>query len=815
MSALLNKRLARSLWRTKLRLLAVVLMVFVGVFAGITFGGYAHNLGGMYDTMQADDENGANLADLWIDNRSALWTPEEVAAFCTALESAWDSSSVSQSLDSCEGRTVTQGAMFHTNGTGQHIINSLWHGIADGANADRVWMPEGHSEGRTAVAADEIVIDAHVTEALDLHLGDTVTIGAGNATAEFTIVGTGYHPLHVLFAPEGELFPSEPGQYVVGYLSDAGMARLTGEAVGTSNMILLDVEGTPSFDLPDTSENEGDEIDEVKELVDAALDEAALDARVRDRGQNEPVEVMRQDLEGTKRTTVPFTVMIASIAAITIVLSLQRLVQSQAKEIAVLRTLGVKRSSLMTGYLLAPLAIGGLGCALGALAGPGGMNGMLDFYQNLVGVPIVERSVPTSVVASVIGSTMLVVFFSGAFPAWKASRLDPLAVLSGQNEMRVGSNLLRKLTSWMPTTLGLSIRSSVRKPVRLTMTFVAVGISLMLFGSIQMMSVGLQDTMIGALEDDQTWDAQVYIMPDGEQPVVDWAENNAVNYEMLIEMPLGSVADAEGIERTFTLVGLDSFETGMRAVSLLEGNTPAANTTIPQVMMDEGSMTFLGWSNGERQKVSLNGAQTEVEIVATSSAELARTMYFLREDLSGILGVNATSVYLELPQGVEVDSALGEASMGIVERQTLLNGINSLLDQQTQIFQTMMYLGLLFTVVVMFNTMIMNVAERDFELATLRVLGASTRNLGIMLLFESLLIGIIGGIVGVLFAYGGAVGLAASFSSWQFFVPVTIVPSVAWQLMSGVILIAVAMTPFGVWRLRRMDLVEKVKDLSA
>ncbi|MDP6200036.1 MAG: hypothetical protein QF531_04620, partial [Candidatus Poseidonia sp.] len=71
-----------------------------------------------------------------------------------------------------------------------------------------------------------------------------------------------------------------------------------------------------------------------------------------------------------------------------------------------------------------------------------------------------------------------------------------------------------------------------------------------------------------------------------------------------------------------------------------------------------------------------------------------------------------------------------------------------------------------------------------------------------------------GGIVGVLFAYGGAVGLAASFSSWQFFVPVTIVPSVAWQLMSGVIIIAAAMTPFGVWRLRRMDLVEKVKDLS-
>ena len=814
MSVLLNKRLARSLWRTKLRLVAVVLMVFVGVFAGITFGGYAHNLGGMYDTMQADDDGGANLADLWIDNRSAVWTPGQVSAFCDALETAWDASTVASSLDSCEGRTVAQGAMFHTNETGEHIINSLWHGIPDGANADRVWMPEGHSEGRTAVAADEIVIDAHVIDALELSLGDTVSIGAGNASANFTLVGMGYHPLHVLMAPEGTLFPPESGQYVVGYLSDAGMARLTGEEIGSSNTIMLDVEGTPSFDLPNTQSYEGEEIDAMKELVDTTLNSAELDARVRDRGQNEPVEVMRQDLEGTERTTVPFTLMIASIAAITIVLSLQRLVQSQAKEIAVLRTLGVKRSSLMTGYLVAPLAIGGVGCALGALAGPYGMNGMLNFYQDLVGVPIIERTVPASVVLTVIGSTMFVVFLSGAFPAWKASRLEPLDVLSGQNEMRVGSNLLRKLTAWMPTTLGLSIRSSVRKPIRLAMTFVAVGISLMLFGSIQMMSVGLQETFIGGLEDDQTWDAQVYIMPDGEEPVVDWAVNNSANYEMIIEMPLGSVADSDGIDRVFTLVGLDTFQSGMRSVTVIDGDTPTGNDALPQVVMDEGSMSFLGWSVGEQHTVSLNGAQQDVEIVGTSSAELARTMYFIRGDLSEILGVNATSIYLEFPEGVEVDSALGEASTGVVKRQTLLDGINSLLDQQTQIFQTMMYLGLLFTIVVMFNTMIMNVAERDFELATLRVLGASTRSLGLMLLFESLLIGIIGGIVGVLFAYGGAVGLAASFSSWQFFVPVTIVPSVAWQLMSGVILIAVAMTPFGVWRLRRMDLIEKIKDLS-
>ena len=812
MSSLLNKRLARSLWRTKLRLMAVVLMVAVGVFAGITFGGYSHNVEGMYETLHADDEDGANLADLWIDNRSVAWSAEEVSAFCNALEGSWPSNIAS--LDSCEGRSIVQGTLFHANDTGTHIINSLWHGIPADANADKIWMPEGHSEGRVASAADEIVIDAHVVEALDLSLDDTITISAGSASLEFTLVGIGYHPLHVFMAPEGSLFPPEAGQYVVGYVSDSGMARLTNASLGESNTLLLDVDGTPSFDLPDTEAYEGEEIDEVKSLVSDALEAAALDGRIRDRGQNEPVEIMRQDLESAKRSSVPFTVMIAAIASITIVLSLQRLVQSQAKEIAVLRTLGVNRSSLMTGYLIAPLVIGAVGCGLGALMGPWGVNGMLDFYEGIVGLPITEREVPLSLYSSIMLPTMLVVFLSGAFPAWKSSRLDPLEVLSGQNQMRVGSNMLRRLTSWMPTTLGLSIRSSVRKPVRLTMTFLAVGISLMLFGSVQMMSAGIEETIVGGLEEQQSWDAQVYIGEGGETGIIEWAVERGATYESLIEMPLGSVEDADGLDRSFTLVGLNSYDSGMRNVRIIEGQQPQPVSGPSQVMVDEGAMVFLGWNVGENHIIQVNGAEQEVEVVGVTRGELARTVYFLRADLSDALGVNATSMYLTLPDGVEVDTTLAELSMGVVERQTLIDGMNSLLDQQTQIFQAMMYLGLLFTIAVMFNTMIMNVAERDFELATLRVLGASTRSLGFMLLFESLLIGIIGGLVGVAFAYGGAVGLAASFSTWQFFVAIVIVPSVAYQLMAGVILIAVAMTPIGIWRLRRMDLVEKVKDLS-
>ena len=813
-SNLLNKRLARSLWGTKLRLSAVIGMIFVGVFAGITFGGYSANLGPMYDSIYEDSDSGSNLADIWIDNESSIWSADQVQSLCSEIESSWPEGA--EPLDQCEGRIVTSGAMFHMTDSGQNVINSVWHGIPHDSDVDKPWFPDGHSQGMPAEAEDEIVIDEHVREALSLSLQDVVTIGVGEGSMNFTIVGFAYHPLHIYMAPEGSLFPPESGEFVVGYLSSSGMERLTGLSQGSANTIVLDVSGTPSFDLSDTEAYEGEELDGVKEAIASSMDENGIDGRIRDRGQVESVELMRLDLEGTKTMAAPFTVLIQLIAAITIALSLQRLVQSQTREIAILRTLGLPRKSIMSGYLIAPLVIGGFGCLIGSIAGPYGMNGMLDFYEGIVGIPIIEREIPSEIYLSTTGITMSIVFISGVYPAWKATRIDPLEALGGSSEMRVGSNYLQTLTGWMPTLLGLSVRSSLRKPARLGMTFLAVGISLMLAGSIQMMTVALNDTIVGGLREGQTWDAQVFVQPDGESEVVEWAIDRGASYEIVIEAPVGTLIDSSELQRSFVLVGLGGYGDGesMRQTEIIDGSEPAPNTVITEVMMDEGSLQMTGWEVGDRQLVSISGNELEVDIVGSVRGEISRTMFFHQTDLAGIIGFNATAVYLEFPEGIFVDEELGILSSGIQERESLLRGIESLLDQQTQVLGTIMVLGFIFTLAVMFNTMVMNLAERDFELATLRVLGASTGSLSVMLLFESTIIGLIGGLFGVIFAFGGALGLAAEFSTWQFYFPVVLVPNVAFQLISVVLLISVAMVPVGIFRIRNMDLVEKIKDLS-
>ena len=103
---------------------------------------------------------------------------------------------------------------------------------------DRVWMPSHHCcSGRVATGESEIVIDARVATGMEISLGDSVTIGAGNGRMNFTVVGIGLHSNHLYYAQDGGLFPAEPGTFATGYLSSEGLERLANMSSGSSNLL--------------------------------------------------------------------------------------------------------------------------------------------------------------------------------------------------------------------------------------------------------------------------------------------------------------------------------------------------------------------------------------------------------------------------------------------------------------------------------------------------------------------------------------------------------------------------------------------------
>ena len=102
MLVLLTKRLARSLLRMKLRLVAVSAMVMVAVFAGISFAAYAHTVSGMYEEIYQDTDQGVNLPDVWVENPSGIWDADTSNSLCEEISVEWPDSTLV--LNDCEPR---------------------------------------------------------------------------------------------------------------------------------------------------------------------------------------------------------------------------------------------------------------------------------------------------------------------------------------------------------------------------------------------------------------------------------------------------------------------------------------------------------------------------------------------------------------------------------------------------------------------------------------------------------------------------------------------------------------------------------------
>ena len=810
MSTLLTKRLARSLWRTKLRLYSVILMIVVGVFAGISFGTYANSTQALYDNIYADDEDGVNLPDIWVENSAATWDGATAASLCQTLSEQWPD--VSMPLEACEPRMVVDGLMFHNDEGEEKLIPAVWHGIDEG-RVDRVWMPENDCcSGRLASADDEIVLDEHAASGMEIGIGDTVSIGAGHGSMNFTVVGIGYHSQHLYFSQTGSILPADPGTFATGYLSDTGIERLANLSAGSANFLLLDVQGSPEYDLQSTDETEGERLSKivssVRDTVMAADDASFI---TYDRSGVDSVEFLRADAEGASKTYPIITGMIAMVAGITIFLSLQRLIQSQAREIAILRTLGIPKSAIMPGFILAPIAIGIIGSSIGIILGVVfGGPAMVAMYEDIIGIPAIGFHTDASLIMQNFVIAMGVVIIAGIKPALDASRMQPLEILRGQHEVRLSSRGIQRLTSRLPTTVGLTIRSSMRKPMRLIFTFFAVGLSMLIFGTMSLMMDSMGE-VFGV--DGQNWDAQVNVPFGGEDAVIGWAEENGVVHESMLVFP----GNAEGDTRQFLAYGLDVISTGddaMLPLNLLEGSLPVAGATITQVLVDEGTMMFLEWEVGQTQTVMFGPFSLDVEIAGVTRGELSRTVYFHRSDLSDAIGLEATTVLLNLPEGVELDEQIGEMSIGITQKQDMLDSFDSLLEKQQGIFNAILGLGVIIAIAVLFNTLLMNLSERDSELATLRVLGAPISKIRSMMLGEHLAIGVIGGVLAAVFTIVMAQYMISSFVQWAFFF--TLQPDImaALELILVVVVISVICTPYGTWRVSRMDLVEKVKDLS-
>jgi lipoprotein-releasing system permease protein len=143
-----------------------------------------------------------------------------------------------------------------------------------------------------------------------------------------------------------------------------------------------------------------------------------------------------------KRVMFIILSLIVLVAAFNIISALIMIVMEKNKDIAILKTMGATRESIMKIFIFQGVIVGAIGTFFGCLTGLAvalNLEKISQFVEKLFGFKILPGDVyylselPSQVnygdVAAIIIGTILISFLATIYPSWRASRLDPAEAL--------------------------------------------------------------------------------------------------------------------------------------------------------------------------------------------------------------------------------------------------------------------------------------------------------------------------------------------------------------------------------------------------
>ena len=696
----LNKKILREIRLNKMQFFNIFIMVFLGVFV---FAGVHAYMDGMKISGDKYYESN-NLQDIWLSGEN--FTDED-------LKNVKEISNVKNAERILNIRTELENykdVSLDTNFIETNEISKMY--IVDG---------EEFSKDKKGVW-----LDSYLAKNLDLKVGDEITFKYKDYKMKEKILGLVTVPDHIYSVKdESTIFPTHKDFGFI-YLS---VNEFPIQDYMIYNQIIVDIDDT-------------DKIDETKRNIENNIKSAIA---VTDRNASSSYQSYNSEIEEGETYSKVFTFLFLFIAILSVVTTMNRFVKKQRTQIGTLKALGFKNRKIIKHYVSYGFYVSLLASILGLILGKYVLG---TFFLNMEAqyfeIPVYNTILISSVyiLAIIVVVLITIVTYLSCRGILKESAVEAL-----RTEIPKVKN-----TKFDLTTKGIFKKSSIstrwnlrdigRNKSRSIMAVVGIiGCTMLL-----VCAFGMLDTMNSYL---------------------DWEFNKISNFEY--KLSLSNNYTNEQLEKLTDKYGKSTSET--LGIEIKNGDKKEANTLVVNDAKD-----YLKYTNHNREYMDLkdDGIYITEKLSEKYNLNIGDTISWhifgdntwytckivgLNRDPQN-QNLNMTRKYYEtLGLTYRADSLYTDENLSetksldgvdiIQSKANLQEGMESMLDTMKTMITILIVVSAILGFVIIYNLGILSFTEKQYQFATLKVLGFKNQQIKKIFIKQNLWLSIIGIVLGL------------------------------------------------------------------
>ena len=813
--SIIFKKFQRDLYSELPKIAVSIIIISMGIGGFITFFQVSDNIKETVDS-QYDE---MNLGDSWINLQPIpIPTPEELIEYSKQN----DDNSINEILpqiDVMQPRLHLYGKSEGENGP--IIIEIL--GLPDEQKINKLRITEGGNLATNAESGNiPVVVESRFEKYHGYGLGDTFNLSIvkiDQEAIEFETINVTVEVVGVAVSAEYFLITGNQGVFV---------PRQSTIGVMFVNLPIL--QNVTGFDgmINQVSIKSDSNVDEL--FSGTPLENVIISSYEKE--NMESYMILNNDQKGVKQVTPKLAGIWLIIAGCTISLNLYRIIQSQKKQIGVMRAAGMTSNEVMSFYTWYGIFIGAIGSIGGIIAGFGISVYITYQYSLATEIPgivygLSPRLVLFGIALSMISSLVFIILpvrkaaniaitdsMSPDIPSFKDSKITEISSKLSLSLRLAFRNFSRNRTRTMLTTVGLSLAlvTPFALGVILSSTENAVETSFDLpgwDGTAVFDSFQEQNVTIDELE------SRDYIS--SADPVLSWeigAFNERIvvigsNYGNVFSLPTENEFNQFTTNNEIIIDSLFAMRNDLEVNDIFEASLlgQKKNLTVAAI---HTQILGGGFMSLEGLQIWLHEWEDEIKSLAVNSSVLNETEIEKLPDLpmNPISGVYLTG------DATRLNNESPDYMVAVIAKDDLKGQVDKLMELFTFFINLYYGLAAVMAFLIIANTATINMLEREREMATLKTLGTSDVILSKATSAENFVMGTIAGVTGIVIGYPIAVWLLQTFTYEIYYVPTYFPSGLPIVMIVCVILLSVSATIPSWIRLRNMNLGNLVRSIE-